>query len=157
MDYSRVRVQVFVPESEVPFITNGLPARITVDELPGRTFLGSVTRFAHALDPSSKTMLTEIELPNPAGELRPGSYATVKIEIERKRDALLLPVRALLVEKAGASVFVAASGVARKKPLRIGFNDGTNFEISSGIDAGQPVIILDKQITDGLAVTSEAK
>ena len=65
MDYSRVRVQVFVPEAEVPFIKNGVPVQVTVEELPGRTFPGTVTRFAHALDEATKTMLTEIEMPNP--------------------------------------------------------------------------------------------
>src|ERR1019366_4114894 len=87
MDYRRVRVQVFVPEAEVPFIKNGVPVQVTVEELPGRPFPGTVTRFSHALDESTKTMLTEIEILNPTGDLRPGSYASVRLEVERKPDA----------------------------------------------------------------------
>jgi membrane fusion protein (multidrug efflux system) len=145
MDFSRLRVQVFVPETEVPFIKNGIPARVSVAELPGKVFQGSVTRFAYALDEATKTMLTEIELPNPTGELRPGMYASVQLEVERKPDALLVPGKALLVEKAGTSVFTVVDGKAKKTPVQIGFNDGTNAEIAGGVNADQTVILLNGQ------------
>ncbi|HEV2208212.1 MAG TPA: efflux RND transporter periplasmic adaptor subunit [Verrucomicrobiae bacterium] len=158
MDYSRVRVQAFVPEPEVPFIRNGTPAIVTVEELPGRTFPGSVTRFAHALDSATKTMLTEIELPNPAGELRPGAYASVQLELERKQNALLIPVGALLVEKAGTSVFIVTDSKAKKTPVQVGFNDGTHAEITGGIRADQPVILIGKQaLNDGQPVNMGAR
>ena len=158
MDYRRVRVQVFVPEAEVPFIKNGVPAQVTVEELPGRTFPGAVTRFAHALDESTKTMLAELELPNPSGDLRPGAYASVRLEVERKPDALLVPVQALLVEKAGASVFTVADGKAKKTPVQTGFNDGVNVELLNA-KLDQPVILVGKQtLTDGQPVNPvEAK
>jgi RND family efflux transporter MFP subunit len=159
MDYSRVRVQAFVPEPEVPFIRNGLPAKVSVEELPGRVFAGSVTRFAHALDPATKTMLTEIELPNPGGELRPGAYASVRLEVERRQDALLVPAPALLVEKAGTSLFTIVGAKARKIPVQVGFNDGANVEIVSGLRADQAVILVGKQaLADGQPVNpAEAK
>jgi RND family efflux transporter MFP subunit len=153
MDYGRVRVQAFVPEQEVPFIKNGTPAKVSLEELPGRTFPGSVTRFAHALDPATKTMLTEIEIPNPDGEVRPGAYAGVQLELERKQNALLVAVQALLVEKAGTSVFTVVDGKAKKNPVQVGFNDGTNVEIVGGIQADQAVILLGKQaLNDGQPV-----
>jgi RND family efflux transporter MFP subunit len=145
MDYSRVRVQVFVPELEVPFITNGVPAQVTVEELRGRTFPGTVTRFAHALDPATKTMLTEIEMANPDGALRPGAYASVQLQVERKQRALLVPVQALLIEKSGPSVFTVAGAKAKKTPVQTGFNDGAHVEITGGLSPGQPVILLGKQ------------
>jgi membrane fusion protein (multidrug efflux system) len=159
MDFSRVRVQVFVPEPEVPFIKNGLPVQVKVEELRGRIFRGSVTRFAHALDEATKTMLTEIELPNPAGELRAGMYASVQLEVERKSDALLVPVQAVLIEKAGTSVFIVADGRAKKTPVQVGFNDGSNAEIAGGIGPDQAVILLGKQtLNDGQPVNpTEAK
>ena len=159
MDFSRLRIQVFVPEPEVPFITNGVPAQVTVEELPGKTFSGSVTRYANALDEATKTMLTEIEMPNPAGDLRPGMYASVQLEVERKKDALLVPGPALLVEKAGTSLFTVADGKAHKTPVRTGFNDGVNVEISHGVKPGQPVILIGKQtLNDGQPVNPvEAK
>ncbi|MGH7969586.1 MAG: efflux RND transporter periplasmic adaptor subunit, partial [Limisphaerales bacterium] len=153
MDYSRVRVQTFVPELEVPFIKNGVPAKVILEELPGRTFPGSVTRFAHALDPATKTMLTEIEIPNPDGELRPGAYASVQLEVERKQNALLVPVQALLTEKAGTSVFMEVDGKAKKVPVQVGFNDGTHVEIEKGVNPEQAVILLGKQaLNDGQPV-----
>ena len=156
MDFSRLRVQVFVPEELVPFIRNGIPAQIGVEELPGRTFRGSVTRFANALDEATKTMLTEIELPNPSGELRPGMYARVQLEVERKKGALLVPVQALVVEKAGSSVFIVADGRAKRTPVRTGFTDGVNVEIADGLQAGQPLILAGKQtFSDGEAVNPE--
>jgi RND family efflux transporter MFP subunit len=155
MDYGRVRVQAFVPEPEVPFIKNGVPAKVTVEELPGRTFPGSVTRFAHALDPATKTMLTEIEMPNPAGELRPGAYANVQLELERKQNALLVPAPALLTEKAGTSVFTVLDGKAKKTPVQPGFNDGANVEIVGGIREDQAVILLGKlTLNDGQPVNA---
>jgi membrane fusion protein (multidrug efflux system) len=158
MDYRRVRVQVFVPETEVPFIKNGVPAQVTVEELPSRPFPGAVTRFAHALDEATKSMLAEIEIPNPTGDLRPGAYASVRLEVERKPDALLVPVQALLVEKSGASVFTVADGKAKKTPVQTGFNDGVNVEILNA-KLDQPVILVGKQtLTDGQPVTAvEAK
>lgn len=159
MDFTRVRIQVFVPELEVPFITNGVPAQATVEELPGKRFSGSVTRYANALDEATKTMLAEIEMPNPTRALRPGMYASVQLEVERKKDALLVPVQALLVEKAGSSVFTVADGKARKTPVRTAFNDGVNVEITDGLKMGQPVILVGKQtLNDGQPVNPvEAK
>ena len=159
MDYSRVRVQVFVPEPETPFIRDGVPAKVSIEELPGRAFSGSVTRFAHALDPATKTMLTEIEMPNPTGELRPGAYATVQLEVERKQNALIIPVQALLTEKAGTSVFTLSDGKAKKTPVHVGFNDGTNVEIANGIRDDERVILPGKQpLNDGQPVNAtEAK
>lgn len=153
MDYSRVRVQAFVPEPEVPFIKNAAPAKVSVEELPDRVFPGFVTRFAHALDPATKTMLTEIEIPNPDGELRPGAYATVQLELERKQNVLLLPVQALLVKKAGTSVFTVAEGKIKKLSVKTGFNDGVNVEIANGLNPDQAVILVGKQtLNDGQPV-----
>jgi membrane fusion protein (multidrug efflux system) len=154
MDFRRLRVQLFVPEQEVPFIRNGLPAALTVEELPGHTFHGNVTRFAHALDEATKTMLTEIEIPNPAAILRPGMYASVHLEVERKRNALLVPAEAVVVEKAGSSVFVVTDGKVHKTPVHTGFNDGVNVEIVDGVPGDALLALVGKQaLSDGQAVS----
>lgn len=153
MDFSRVRIQVFVPEPEVPFITNGVPVQVTVEELPGRIFHGSVTRYANALDEATKTMLTEIEMPNPTRALRPGMYASVQLEVERRRDALLLPAEAVAREKSGASVFTVTGGTARKTPVQLGFSDGVNVEITAGLTGSEVVVLAGNQaVADGQAV-----
>ena len=155
-DFNIVRVQVAVPEIESSLVATGQPAKVNVEELSGRNFTGTITRFSYALDEASRTMLAEIELPNPKLELRPGMYANIKIGIEQKDNALLAPVEALVVEKAGASVFTIADSKAKKTRIQTGFNDGTNVEIVSGIKADQQVILIGKQsLADGQPVTVE--
>ena len=152
-DFNRVRVQVAVPELETSLIATDQPVKLTVDGLPGRNFDGKITRFSYTLDEATKTMMAEIELPNPKLELRPGMYAIVKIGIERKEDALLVPVEALVVERAGAFVFTVTDTKAKKTRVQTGFNDGSNAEIVSGVKPDQPVILVGKRpLSDGQAV-----
>ncbi len=159
MDFDKVRVQVAVPEPEVPLVQKGLPVSVLVEELPGRVFAGTVTRFSQALDEASKTMLTEIDLENPKRELRPGMFATVKLGVEQHTDALLVPVEAVVFEKSGTSVFTLADGKAKKGPVKTGFNDGTSVEILDGLAPNQPVILAGKlTLSNGQGVnTTEAK
>jgi RND family efflux transporter MFP subunit len=154
MDFSRLRVQVYVPETEAPFIKKGLPATITIEEMPGRTFHGTVTRFSNALDESTKTMLTEIELANADRAVRPGTYASVRLSVERKPNALLVPRDAVAAEKAGSFVYTVLDGKVHKVPVHVGFNDGVNVELADGVRVDEPVILVGKQtLTDGQPVT----
>jgi len=153
MDFSTVRIQAAVPEMEVPYIKPGLPVTLTADELAKKAFSGSVTRISYALDPSTKTMLTEIELPNANGELRPGMFVTARIAVETKGDALLIPAEALVTEKAKTSVFKLADGAAHKVPVKAGFNDGKSVEIVDGVAPGDTLIVAGKtQLADGQPV-----
>ena len=153
-DFATVRVYVAVPEPEVPFVTRDTPVVITVQELPGKTFSGSVTRFAYALDDATRTMLAEVDLPNPYRELRPGMYASVKLGAERHRDALLVPREAVLTEASGKSVFIVdGEQRARKTPLKTGFEDDMSVEVLDGLALDQPVILRGKQsLQDGQPV-----
>jgi membrane fusion protein (multidrug efflux system) len=152
-DFSKVRVQVAVPESEVKFITKGTPIAFTVDGLPGKTIEGVIIRIAYALDDVTKTMLAEAEVANANRELRPGMYASVRLFSEKKTDAVLLPADAVLVEKAKTSVFIIDGGIARKVAVSTGFADGAAFEILDGIAADARVILIGKQaINDGQTV-----
>lgn len=159
MDFTKVRVQVAVPQPEVRFIRNGLPAEVTVGDLPGKVFNGTITRYAHALDEATKTMLTEIEIANPDGALLPGMFAGVKLALERKPDALLIPTEALVIEKSAESVFTVVDGKAKKVPVKTGFNDGISVEITEGLRPDEQVVLLGKQmLTDGQKVNvTEAK
>jgi membrane fusion protein (multidrug efflux system) len=155
-DFNTVRVQVAVPEAEASHVEAGEPVTLNVEGLPGKNFEGTITRFSYALDDASKTMLAEIEMPNPKLELRPGMYASVKIGIEKKDGAMLIPVGALFTEKVGPSVFTLADGKAKKIPVKTGFNNGTNVEIVSGISPEEPVILLGKQtLSNGQPVTTK--
>jgi len=107
-------------------------------------FSGAVTRIGFALDEATRTMLVEADLPNPAGELRPGMYAKARTGVEKHPDALLVPAEAVAIEKGGASAFVVADGKAKKIPLTIGFYDGQQVEVVKGVDADESVVLVGK-------------
>jgi len=94
-DLSKLRLYIYVPEAETSLIRVGMPATLTLREFPGRQFTGTVARFAKALDLSTRTMLTEVDLENPEHELYPGMYADVTLELARHSDAMQVPVTAI--------------------------------------------------------------
>ena len=153
MDFDKVRVQVPVTELEAALVAKGQPVKVALDGLPGKVFDGQVTRFAGALDESTRTMLVEAELPNPGHALRPGMYASVRVGVEKHTNVLLVPSEALVMEKTAAFVFVADGGKAKKTPVNIGFNDGAKVEIASGLAETAKVILVGKTtLADGQAV-----
>lgn len=153
MDFSTVRVQVPVPEAESARVRKGQAARITADGLPDKKFSGTITRFAYALDDGSKTMLAEVELSNPKLELRPGMLASVQLALEHHDNALLIPAAALVMEKTNAFTYVASGNVAKKRALKIGFNDGTHVEVLEGVTAADSVLLPGKRtLSDGQAI-----
>ena len=141
MDFSKVRLQIPVPEVEASRVTVGQPVLVTTENLPGMHFDGKVTRFTYALDAASRTMLTEVMLDNPQLALRPGMLVTARIGIEHKDSALLMPVESLVMEKANAFAFTVDGGKAAKHPIKIGFNDGKNVEVLDGLVAADAVIL----------------
>jgi membrane fusion protein (multidrug efflux system) len=152
MDFIRVRVDVAMPETEVPFVKVGLPVSVSVGELSGRTFEGSVTRIAYALDEATRTMGTEIELANPDGALRPGMYASVTTRLQRKEGALLLPAQAIVTLKGEPFVFRVEEGKARKVALKTGWDDAVHVEVLDGLSPGDLVVVSGAQsLTDGQA------
>jgi membrane fusion protein (multidrug efflux system) len=157
MDFDTVRVQVAIPEPDVPFVKEGLPATVTVEELKGKKFDATITRYSHALDDSTKTMLAEIEVPNEKHELRPGMYATAVISVEQKDNAVLIPADALVVEKVRKSVFTVANNKAKKLPVKVGFTDEKSVEILDGLPPDKPVITVGRQnLNDGQQVIVKA-
>ena len=112
-----------------------------------------MSRTAGVLDEASKTIFVEADLPNPKGEIRPGMFASARIGVERHADVLLVPSDAVVPEKTAAFVFVVADGKAQRISVKIGFNDGKNVEIVSGLAAEQRVILVGKlTLTPGQAV-----
>ena len=153
MDFSRVRLQVSVPEVEAARVAVGQPVLVTTDNLPGAHFDGKVTRFSYALDPASRTMLAEVVLDNPELALRPGMLVTARMGIEHKESALLMPEESLVMEKANAFAYTVAGNKAVKHPIKIGFNDGKNVEVLEGLAPAETVILAGKlKLSDGQAV-----
>ncbi len=154
MDIRSVRIEIPVPEPEVPLVRVGLPVEVSLDELPGRAFQGSVTRFAYALDEASKTMTAEAEIANPKSELRPGMYARARIVMERKADVLLIPAAALVGGKGQDFVFTVSDGRAKRVAVKAGFRDGASVEILEGLAPEQTVVLAGSNPpADGQSVT----
>jgi RND family efflux transporter MFP subunit len=159
MDYSTIRARVAVPEMEAALVQVGQPVVLTTDSLPDRTFRGKVSRHAGALDEATRSLHVEADFPNPDLTLRPGMYAIVKIGVEQHNRALLVPAAALIREKAAGFVFTVVDGKATKVPVKYGFNDGVDVEITGGLEENARVIIPGKvALAPGQAVTAvEAK
>jgi membrane fusion protein (multidrug efflux system) len=153
-DFNVVRAQVAMPELEAPLVAAGEPVKVTVEALGGKTFDAAISRFSYALDDATRTMLVEADLPNPDLVLRPSMYAMVRLGVDTHKDAMLIPVEALVMEKANASVFIVDNGKAKKKKIQIGFNDGANVEVSNGLAGSEQVILPGNlALADGAPVT----
>src|SRR5260370_27262507 len=107
-----IRTQVYVREDAAFGVATGVDAVVHVPEIPDRTFPGKVTRFAHALAPGTRTLLTEVDVPNPDGALSPGMYVTIELHIPRKTPAFMVPADALVFNGAGTQGPVVDSGTA---------------------------------------------
>jgi len=156
-DLDTIRVYVSVPEIDVPNVRKGTPASLTTAAYPGKEFNASVTRYAEALDPATRTMKTEIDVANPGHLLRPGMYADVNLELEKKSWALVVPGTALVVEGQKRFVYVVREGKAHRVEVEIGFDDGAQAEIRSGLNGGERVVVAGKEgLTDGQSVEASA-
>ena len=145
-----VRVFVDVPEPDVPFIDRGDPAVLELSALPGRPFKGRVARFAGALDPRSRTMRTEADFPNPAGELLPGMYGTLTISIDTREGALTLPQKAVRRRKQAAFAYVVQGTRAARRQLQTGIVSGDRVEILDGIaDTDRVIVVSHGNLSDG--------
>ena len=157
MDIDTVRIYVSVPQEAALLAKDGIPAQLTARELPGQEFRGTVTRTTTALDPSTRTLLVEIDLPNPDHRLRPGMFVTVTLILQEHPQALALFPAALVNEKTGTSVFVVEGGRAKQVAVKTGLDDGTWVEILEGLQENMEVIVVGKSgLTDGQAVQSSA-
>ena len=135
-----LRIFVYVPQSYAPDIKVGQSAVVSVREFPHRIFSGTVTRTAGAIDPASRTMLVEVQVPNPDGALLAGSYATVRFNLQRSEPQLLIPSGALLVDAAGVRVAVVnPDNTLHYRPIEIGRDFGDEVEVLSGLNGDEVV------------------
>jgi RND family efflux transporter MFP subunit len=136
-----IRVKTYVPEREAVWANTHDAATISFDALPGQIFNGTVARLSGAIDPATRTMLIEIDLPNADGRIRPGLYGQVRLALEQREAALALPAAAVQYGDGGAFVFVAEAGdVARRMPVQTGLSVGGWVEIVAGLTGGQRVV-----------------
>jgi RND family efflux transporter MFP subunit len=136
-----IRTQVYVPQDEAFGLGPGVDAAVRVPEIPGRTFPGKVTRIASALQPGSRTLLTEIDVPNPDGALSPGIYCTVELFIPRKTPSMIIPSDAVVFDRDGLHVAIVENGTAHLKKIAIVRDFGTEVEVHDGVKPGDQVIL----------------
>jgi RND family efflux transporter MFP subunit len=139
---SPLRVYVNVPQAFANLVKIGTTGDLTLDEFPGRKFLGHVTDTAKAIDPTSRTLLTELQLPNETGELFPGAYALITLQAGDNANILTIPSNALLFRSEGTAVGVVnANGQTEIRKITTGLNLGDKLEISDGLSETDQVIV----------------
>src|SRR5205814_2802221 len=138
---SLLRLILPVPESAVPSIRVGGAVDVRVPSLK-RTFAGRVVQFAEKIQPATRTMDTEVDVPNPSLTLIPGMYAEVNLRVEDRKHVLTVPVDA--VEGTGSSARVYAvrqPGTIQFVPVTVGLETAQSAEIRSGLEEGDRVIV----------------
>ena len=136
-----IRVWVYVPQNDAFGVKPGLEAVIRVPAMPNLTFHGNVTRIADALQPGTRTLLTEVDVPNPGGALQPGVYCTVELKIPRKAPALIVPASAIIFNQNGMQVAVVEDGIVHLNKITITADYGTEVEVNAGVKNGDQVIL----------------
>jgi RND family efflux transporter MFP subunit len=149
-----VRVYVQVPQDVAPSVRVDVPASVKIREFPGRNFEGKVARAAGALDTATRTMTTEVRVPNPTGELLTGMYAQVALTLPTPHRVLALPATALLNDAGGVHVAVVdATGHIRHVPVVVERDTGPTVEIASGLSPDAKVVKLPSgELTEGRLV-----
>jgi RND family efflux transporter MFP subunit len=139
---SPLRVYVNVPQDFADLVKIGTEGDLTLEEFPGRKFVGHVTNTAKAIDPTSRTLLTELQVPNETGELFPGAYALIALQASDNTGILTIPSNALLFRMEGTAVGVVdANGQVEIRKVTTNLNLGDKLEISQGLSETDQVIV----------------
>ena len=144
-DIARVdplRVYVSVPQAYAPAMKVGVKAQVTLQEFPGQKFIGTVVRTADAIDPATRTLNTEVDVPNKESKLLPGSFGQVHFATGTSVPRITIPVNAMLFRAEGPQVAVVdKESTVQLRPITIGRDFGATLEILGGLDVNDQVII----------------
>jgi RND family efflux transporter MFP subunit len=151
---SPLRIYVTVPESFSHSVHPGTQADLTFNEFPNRHFAATVVRTAGAIDPTTRSLLTELQVPNKTDELFPGAYAQVRLQTESTDRAWLVPANVLLFREEGASVgIVKPDGKIEIRPIKIGRDLGSKLEVVDGLAENDRVVVNPSDsLADGMVV-----
>jgi RND family efflux transporter MFP subunit len=136
-----LRVYVNVPELYSRAAKPGATATLTLDECPDRVFHGRLVRNSNAIDPNARTLLVEVDVDNPTGELLPGAYVSVHLKLPSKVQTVTIPSNALLFRQEGLRAAIVRDGKALLVPIKIGRDYGHSVEVVTGLRADEPVIL----------------
>jgi multidrug efflux pump subunit AcrA (membrane-fusion protein) len=135
-----IRVFCDIPENEVPHLHIGDRAIVKPYGFEGKPFIGSVTRFSLRLNPETRNMRTEVDLPNPEERLYPGMYAEVSLEMNRRPDALTVPATAVGSDSVGNFVYTVTGNRISRLAINIGTTDSGRTEVTGGLSKETPVV-----------------
>jgi membrane fusion protein (multidrug efflux system) len=136
-----LRIYVDVPQTQSRLITLGQTAAVSLREIPNRTFNAKVVRTARAIDPASRTLRTELQIPNADGELFPGMYAEVKFVLPQDVHTLIVPGNALMIRAEGPKILVVdAKNTIRSRAVKLGRDLGDKVEVVSGLDPSESLV-----------------
>lgn len=136
-----MRVYVNVPQVDSSECTPGTPADLTLAQYPGRVFHGRVVRTARAIDPSSRTLLVEVDVPNPDGALLPGDYTQVHFHVKVRKQAMIIPVSTLIFRQQGLRVATVVNGdMVKMVPITISQDDGRVAQVIEGLQPDSLVV-----------------
>jgi RND family efflux transporter MFP subunit len=141
-----IRVFCDVPENDVPHLHVGDPATVKPSGFDGEPFIGKVTRFSLRLDPETRNMRTEIDLPNPTERLYPGTYAQVSLEMNRRPDALTVPNAAVDSDGDGTFVYTITDNRITRLAVKTGLTDNGRIEVTAGLSEETPVVASTKGV-----------
>jgi membrane fusion protein, multidrug efflux system len=150
-----MRAFVDVPQTFAPSIHVGAEAKVTVRNFRGRVFTGRIVRTAGALDPASRTLRTQVDLPNPSGELFPGMYVDVSLDGAVSHQVVRLPSSAVIADSRGVHVAVVdGSGKVHLVAVTPGPDNGSTIDVVAGLSGGEQIIVTPpSSVTDGMQVT----
>lgn len=152
-----LRVELTIPETAVSSVQRGQKVSFAVQSYPDRRFEGTVKYVGPSLDPEARVLVAEAVVPNPEGLLKPGLFATARVELPATRETVLVPEAAVRTSAGVARLYVVREGRAELRVVHLGDTSGGLVEVLRGVEAGERVITrgLD-QVRDGLAVAEAA-
>jgi len=137
-----LRVYVNVPETYSQAAKPGLTADLVLSEFPGKKFQGALVRTADAIDPNTRTLLVEVDVPNPTGTLLSGAYAELHLKLPTTISTYILPVNTFLFRQEGLRVAAVTDGKhAQLKPITLGHDFGNEAEVIAGLDGNESIIV----------------
>lgn len=137
MNFSKIKVDLDVSEKDIAQVKKGQRAYLEISSYPGRRFMGEVTIVNLAADAMTKTFKVRAEFDNPDLLLKPGTFGTVTIVVEYKKDVLAIKKEGLMED----SVFVVENGIARKRKVKIGIENNTHIEVMEGLREGELYVV----------------
>lgn len=159
MDLDTVRVYVSVPQEVALLAKPGVQVMLNFKELPGQEFKGSITRTTEALDPATRTLLVEIDMPNKERQLQPGMFVSTTLYLRQHTNALAILPAAIVTSGSdkGKFVFIVEQGKARLVRIKTDLDDGLWVEVVEGLTGDEDIVVVGKAgLTEGQAVKASA-